>query len=265
MMRVLITGAAGRIGRTLSAGLHDDFDLRLTDIVAPHDHAFAESIVICNLAEDALGALCADVDAIIHLAGHPNSRDWDIVEADNLRASRRLIVAAGEAGIRRFLFASSIHVVGFLPADAPFTDDAAYHPDSPYGVTKAATEIILRYASQQYGFGAVALRICSFRHQPSNVRELATWISPADTVRLFKAALCSNIDGFSTAWGLSRNSRARVVGTAWQRLGYEPEDDAEQFAHLIENPNAPIAGVSEWPLLGGAFALSDLARSLDLK
>lgn len=252
--RILITGAAGRIGRTLSAAFTDGFDLRLTDIVVPEDHPQAPHIIARNLASDDLGPLCDQIDAIIHLAGHPNSRDWDVVETDNVRASRRLIEAAGAANVPRFVFASSLHVAGFLSARAALVDDAPYLPDSPYGVSKAAVEMMLRYAVVRYGMDVCALRICSFRERPSNARELVTWISPGDTVRLFDSALRSEFTGFLAAWGISRNQRANLDSDAWRQLGYFPQDDAEAFVDRLLVEGVTVDCISEWQSLGGAFA-----------
>lgn len=252
-MNILITGASGRIGSALADGLQGRHDLRLTDRViaanAP-DH----SCVIADLATDDLAGLCDGIDAIVHLAGHPNSRDWAIVDEANVLASRRLAEAAVRAGVSRFLYASSIHVCGLLPADVPFSEDLPYAPDSPYGVSKAMVEMLLRYAAERHGLSTVAWRICSFRPEPGNARELRTWLSPADMVRCAEAALTADLPGFSTLWGLSNNSRAPIDRSGWDRIGYTPQDDAQAHADRLHSAGFDVSLVSEWPLLGGAVA-----------
>ncbi|MCH4895042.1 NAD-dependent epimerase/dehydratase family protein [Sphingomonas sp. SFZ2018-12] len=249
-MQVLITGAAGRIGRTLAAGL-TGYRLELTDIVAADFGGDPAPMTLCDLASDDLTAIVRDVDAVVHLAGHPNSRDWAVVEHANLVASRRLAEAAAVAGVRRFVYASSIHVAGFLAADTEFSDDVPYRPDSPYGVSKAAAEMMLRYISEQHAMSAVALRIGSFRPAPQNARELRTWISPGDMVRLADAALRADMTGFLPVWGLSNNRRAGVRSENWRKLGYHPMDDAENYATALAGAGVPTHLVSEWPHLGG--------------
>lgn len=250
-MSILITGAAGRIGRTLSAGLADRFVLRRTDIVA------ADGVMQCDLACDDLTPLVDGAEAIIHLAGHPNSRDWEVLERANLRSSRRLLDAAVAASVPRFVFASSIHVAGLFPSDTSLADELPYAPDSPYGASKAMVEMMLRYAAGRYDLAVCALRVCSFRPAPGNARELTTWLSPGDCVRLFEAALVAPFEGFVTAWGTSANRRLGKPSQAWARLGYRPHDDAEHFAAQLADMGIDIASKSEWPLLGGAFAAAD--------
>lgn len=252
-MHILVTGAAGRIGSMLAQALGDRHTLSLTDIAVPAAPAHSIPVQRRDLAVDELHDLCAGVDTIIHLAGHPNSRDWDVVERANVKASRRLIEAALATGVRRFLYASSVHVCGLHPADVELSEALPYAPDSPYGASKAMVEMQLRYAAARHGMTALALRICSFRPAPGNARELRTWISPADTVRYVEAALAADLTGFATCWGVSNNRRARVDRSGWDRIGYAPQDDAEDHVEQLSAAGVDISLVSEWPLLGGAF------------
>lgn len=252
-MHILITGASGRIGTNLATAMAGRHQLRLTDIVAPVPAPHGLPVGIKDLATDDLAELCAGIDAVVHLAGHPNSRDWAVLERANLLASRRLIEAALAAGVGRFLYASSVHVCGLLPADMRLSEDLPYAPDSPYGVSKAMVEMQLRYAAERHGLSAVSLRICAFRPEPGTARELRIWISPADMVRYVEAALSADVTGFTTAWGISNNSRADIDPTGWTRIGYAPQDDAEAHVERLSAAGVDTSVVSEWPLLGGAF------------
>lgn len=255
-MQVLITGAAGRIGTVLAAGLAGRYRLRLTDRVDPASVPPNAVFEPGDIGDDAaVASLCRDVDAVIHLAGHPSSSDWEEVGRLNIDGSRRVFEAAARAGARRIVFASSIHVAGFLPADTPFTDDVAPLPDGPYGVSKAAGEMLLRYVCARFGISGVALRICSFEPAPECARHLRTWISPGDMVRLAAAALDAPLDGFNATWGLSNNARAPIERGMWARLGYEPLDDAEAYVAALLGAGVDTGVVSEWPFLGGSFAV----------
>lgn len=253
-MHILVTGAAGRIGRVVVAALAQRHRVRLTDRL-PGEAPPGCEMLCADLAADPLEGLCDGIDAVLHLAGNPNSRDWEAVGRANIDAARRLFEAAAAAGVRRIVYASSIHVAGFAPAASAFADEVPMRPDGPYGVSKAAAELVLRYLCDRDGISAVALRIGSFRSAPGNARELRTWISPGDMARLAEAALTADVAGFHGVWGLSANSRAVIAGEGRAAIGYAPQDDAEAYVPALEAAGVDTAIVSEWPCLGGAFAV----------
>lgn len=253
-MRVLVTGAAGRIGRVLSQGLRPEFDLRLSDRVACSEWPADAEILLGDITDDSdVAAMCAGMDAVVHLAGHPNSTDWDVVRKLNINGTRRVFEAAGQAGARKIIYASSVHVAGYADAGACLTGQMPYRPDGAYGVSKAVGELLLQYASDHYGLAGVALRICAFRDQPGTARELRLWISPGDIVRLVRAALNAGGTGFSTVWGISNNGPASIDRSAWNTIGYAPQDDAADHAGALLAAGVDTGAVSEWPFLGGAF------------
>jgi len=251
--RILVTGAAGRVGSVVVAGLlAAGRVVRATDLV-PVDPGCEFARADLNDAESC-ARLCGGVDTIVHLAGHPNSRDWTMLERANTAPTRTLFEAAGAAGARRIVYASSVHVVGFEPADVRLHDAMAYRPSGPYGVSKIAGEMLLRLACDCYGLSGIALRICSFRPAPTLARELRTWLSPVDMQRLALAAVDAPMDGFRTVWGLSNNARADVDRGGWAAIGYLPTDDAENYRASLAAAGVDTGIVSEWPRLGGAFA-----------
>lgn len=256
---VLITGAAGRIGRTLTAGLSSaGLRLRLTDRDDLPDVPGGCEFVRADLHDPAVfGPLCRDVTAVVHLAGHPNSRDWDVVQSANVDPTRRLFESAVAAGAQRLVYASSVHVAGYAPADARLTADMELRPDGPYGLSKVAGEMMLRYAVDRSGCTGVALRICSFRPSPTNARELRTWLSPYDMIALALAALTSRAKGFHAVWGISNNGAADVDRSHWQAIGYQPRDDASDHRSALADAGVDVDLVSEWRYLGGAFADAD--------
>lgn len=246
---ILITGASGRIGSLLARDLaRPDRALRLTDLAADGDIIGADI-----LDPAAMAKLVSGVDAVIHLAGHPNSRDWTTLERTNMQGSRIVFEAAIAAGVRKILYASSIHAMGLHPNDATLTAEMPLSPGSPYGVSKAYGETLLRYLCRESGVAGFALRIGSFRPQPSNARELRTWLSPADMVRLADACLTTAEPGFHLIWGLSANRRAKVDRQTWSRLGYAPQDEAEDHIDALVAAGVDVSRVSEWPFLGAHF------------
>ncbi len=252
-MRLLITGAAGRIGRALTEGLSSSYSLRLADLRPPEGEEGGEWIA-CDVTDPGDAARAVEgMDAVIHLAGHPNSTDWDVVQRLNVGGTLAMLRASANAGVKRFLFASSVHAFGMHPADTVLTSDLPPHPDGPYGVSKSVGETLVRYFADFRGMSGVAMRICSFRPEPGNARELATWLSPGDMVRLAEACLSADLDGFAGIWGISANSGARIDDETWSRLGYRPVDDAAAHADRLASEGVDLSRYSEWPLLGGEF------------
>lgn len=259
-MRLLITGAAGRIGGYLRSRLaRPDRVLRLLDI-APLVAGPGEEVVQASVADlEALTEATRDVDAVVHLAGIPSEDAWEHILATNIDGTYHAIEAARRAGARRFVFASSNHAVGFLPRDgggrkAP--DYAFPAPDTYYGVSKVAGEALAALYHHRYGMDAVCLRILSCGDRPDSTRELATWLSPDDAGRLFEAAVSTPAPGFRVVWGVSANTRAWFSMEEATALGYHPEDDAEAYAdELLAELGEPDPDDPIHRLVGGPFTL----------
>lgn len=257
---VVITGAAGRIGLVVALGLERaGVAVRLTDRRNPPPELAHLPFIFADIVDsDALAPVMDGASAVVHLAGHPNSRDWATLEEANLKGTRVVFNTAVSAGVRRVLYASSVHVAGFHPADVHLSPNIALRPDSPYGVSKAFGEQLLNYMCDQHGITGVALRICSFQPEPTQARHLRTWLSPRDALRLVHAGLQMPRTGFSAIWGLSANSRANVDRRHWDAAGYRPQDNAEAFVDALARSGVDTAAISEWPDLGGAVARRDV-------
>jgi uronate dehydrogenase len=241
-MRVLVTGAAGRIGTVLRAGL--EFDLRLTDVVEPDGLTEAERFVPADLTDAAAVDRVVDgVDAVVHLGAVPDEAAFDELAGPNLHGTFHVFDACRRFGARRVVFASSNHATGMYPVGEPLDATWVPRPDGLYGASKVWGEALGRMFAERFGLEVVCLRIGSFRERPTQRRELATWLSHGDTVRLVRAALTAPDVRFEIVYGASANTRAWWPLTG--RLGYAPQDDAEAYAAEIEH-----AG-SEYDLQGG--------------
>ena len=102
-----------------------------------------------------------------------------------------------------------------------------------YGVAKVAAEALLSLYADRYGIDAVATRIGSFLPQPETVRNLSTWLSHDDAVRMVEAALTTPDPGFAVLYGVSANTRGWWDLGPGKALGYDPQDDAEDFADRV--------------------------------
>lgn len=180
-LRVLITGAAGRIGRTLRDGLAGRYALlRLADIAQQDEAGTGEELVTCDVADmAAVERAVAGIDVIVHLAAVPDEDDWDRLLPANISGTYNLFEAARRAGVRRVIFASSNHAVGFHRRARPLDEHDVPRPDSRYGVTKVFGEAVGRLYADKHGMQVASLRIGSFQERPRDRRQLMTWISPA--------------------------------------------------------------------------------------
>lgn len=259
--RVLLTGAAGTIGRSLRTGIARAGEtLRLTDVKEIAVEAENEEVLIGDLSNpDFAAKACKDVDAIVHMAGHPKEKPWEVLVGPNINAAITLWEAARTAGVRRIVYGSSNHVVGFYRTDVRLDGAMPPRPDSRYGVTKLFGEGLASLYADKYGISAFCIRIGTFRDAPTSTRELSTWISPRDLAALTRIGIDADIV-FETVFGVSGNSRSWCDNSRAFALGYRPQDDAETFAEQISPEDAKTNGVAGRVQGGGSAAMEYAGR-----
>jgi uronate dehydrogenase len=223
---VVLTGAAGRIGSELRDRLPE-----LGWTVRCFDREAGEGIVVgdVNSPQD-LDAIVPGADAIVHLAGQPTEAPWPVIRQANVDGAFQVFEAARRHGVRRIVYASSNHAVGYYPVGSELPGDLPPRPDTLYGVSKIFGEALGRYYVDRYGMQVACLRIGTFAERPPDLRALSTWLSPADGARLVDACLRSAALGYAIVWGVSANTRRTWSLEAGHALGYFPVDDAEQYA-----------------------------------
>ena len=251
--RVLITGAAGRIGTYLREGLPATaWTLRLLDC-RPFDDD--REVVIADVRDsDALLAAMRDVDAVVHLAGIPVEAPIDEILGPNVEGTWRVFDAARRAGVPRVIYGSSNHAIGFTPRSELLRADVPLRPDTYYGVSKAFGEAVGRFYADRYALQVVCLRIGSCDDRPRTPRMLSTWLSPGDAVRLVDACLRAPHFQYAVVYGISANTRGWWDLGPARDLGYEPRDDAEAFAAEVFAAHEPLAAEdAEHAWAGGAW------------
>ncbi|MEU7580717.1 NAD(P)-dependent oxidoreductase [Streptomyces sp. NPDC041068] len=233
---VLLTGAAGGLG-TLMRGLLPayGYDLRLLDM---RPVAGEPDAVTADLADkEALREAVRGVDAVLHLAGISLESTFDKILRANIEGTYNLYEAAREEGVRRVVFASSNHAVGFTPrpqGDDPLIPvDTPRRPDTFYGLSKSFGEDLAQLYWDKHGIETVSVRIGSCFMEPSSVRMLSVWLSPGDGARLFHAALTAQDVRHTVAYGSSANTRLWWDLSSARALGYDPQDDSEQYAEKL--------------------------------
>jgi uronate dehydrogenase len=237
---VLVTGAAGLIGRTACTGLNArGWLVRGLDRV-PLDgvEGLAYPPVVADV-QDA-GAVRAAMDgaaAVVHLAGISGEATFPEILAANIDGTYQVFEAARQAGVPRVVYASSNHAVGMTPRTELLGIDVPPRPDTYYGVSKVFGEALGRLYVDRYGLEVVCLRIGTWQPVPTEPRHLSTWLSPADGVRLLHAALTAPDVDFAVVYGISANTRAWWDLAPARALGYLSIDDAEDYAAQVGEPD----------------------------
>ncbi|WP_326539473.1 NAD-dependent epimerase/dehydratase family protein [Pseudorhodoferax sp.] len=254
LRRLLLTGAAGALGRVLREGLKPCAQvLRLSDIAAMAPAGAAEEVVVCDLADkQAVDRLVAGCDAIVHMGGVSVERPFEEVLEANIRGSFHLYEGARRHGVRRVVFASSNHVVGFHDTCDRLDADCARRPDGYYGLSKSFGEDLSRFYFDRYGIETACLRIGSAYPQPQDQRMLSTWMSYADLTALVQRCLAVEQLGHTIVYGASANPSAWWDNGKAEHLGFVPRDSSAQFAATAALPGfAP--GSPEARYQGGSF------------
>ena len=265
MKKIVLTGAQGRLGQELRAPLAQMCHALLsTDIKeAPGDLAPNESYVQADLAQmDQVEALIEGAEMVVHFGAIPDEAPFEELLGPNYIGAYTVWEAARRHGVRRIVYASSIHAVGLEPtAEGPALSNR-HRPDTFYGLSKCFAEDMARMYWEKTGLEAVCLRIMSCTPEPENTRALGTWLSYGDLVRLVRAAVTTPTTGFALAWGVSANDRAPVTNAEAAFLGYRPQDNAEDWAEkLLAAAKTPDPSDLAQMRLGGPFARVPLGES----
>ncbi len=234
MINILLTGAAGHIGRTYYGAARGRYRFLLTDLVRPgFDIDAGDSFVQADLtAPDAAAPLVDNIDVIVHMAAESDETStFDDLLEPNIVATTRLLDAAARSRVSRFVYASSLHAVHGYPDDRPVAEGLPVRPTNVYGATKCYGEALCRCYSETTGLSIVALRIGDFEEYGSeeirDAFDCSAWISPRDIVQLIDCAIEAPDIGYFIAHGVSDNRCKRLDLTETRRvLGYEPQDDA---------------------------------------
>ncbi len=152
-MPTLITGAGGFIGGRLRQGGERALVRRPMGQV---DEAVGDLLDPLSLA-----AACEGIDTVFHCAGYAHafgSTDPENHWRVNFEGTRNLVEAAGQAGVRRFVFLSSVKAMAD-PGGECVDEDWPGEPSTPYGRAKRAAEAAVLEAGAKYGMHVVNLRL----------------------------------------------------------------------------------------------------------
>ncbi|MGD6746236.1 NAD-dependent epimerase/dehydratase family protein [Streptomyces sp. BH106] len=250
---ILLTGAAGGLGTLMRELLpRYGYELRLLDVRPVED---APDAIIADLNDtDALREAVRGVDGVLHLAGISVESTFEKILDSNIKGTYHLYEAVREEAASRadgtaprIVFASSNHAIGYTPR--PRVEDGAplvpvetlRRPDTYYGLSKSFGEDLAQFYWDQHGIETVSVRIGSCFKEPTDVRMMSVWMSPADGARLFDAALTAEKVGHTVVYGSSANTRLWWDLSSARALGYEPQDDSEVYAEKLLAEHGPLS------------------------
>lgn len=245
-MDVLLTGAFGRVGTAIIDKLADRDEYNFT-YLNRSDRPDYKTFVADVSDLEAIRPAFEDVDAVIHLAGYPETDGtWEQVLENNIIGMENVLKAARDAEVEKFVFGSTNHVVGMYEVDnAPdiyypgfdltVDHNSPHRPDSYYGTSKCFDEDLGRYYVENYEYPIqfYALRICSVRHEEYDhpygdaehgvdrgdwergsdeyeemvARMKAMWQSRRDCAQLVDCCLRDDDVEFDIFYGVSDNDR----------------------------------------------------------
>ncbi len=248
--RVLVTGAAGRIGSYFARHAGTKYSLRLMVQRAEEGTALRDfgEVVTSDLSDlQGVKAACSGMDTVIHLAADPSpSATWDSLLPTNIVGTYNTFVAAKAGGCRRVIYASSIHAVSGYPADVQVKTSEPVNPGDLYGVSKCFGEAMGRYMAEQEGLSVIALRIGAFQlleaaRDERSISMLDAFVSHRDLHHLIERCIDVENLRFAILHGLSDNRFKRLdISDARALVGYQPQDDLTQ-----ENPRLKALDLGE--------------------
>ncbi len=130
--RLLITGAAGSLGGVLRKGLAPlASTVRLTDRAEMGEAGPHEEMMVAELGDfDAMMRVVEGCDAVVHFGAAPHEKPWEEILESSIKGGYNIYEAARRHGVKRIIYASSIHAVGYVRREEGADTDTDHRPDS---------------------------------------------------------------------------------------------------------------------------------------
>jgi len=257
--RILVTGAAGRLGTAVASLLHSErYDLLATDIVDPGDvpYRFQQADL---LDHEVAGQLLENIDVLLHIGNHPGigATPPQLVFNQNVAINENMFQGAAEREVKQIVFASTLQLIGSHiddrtvinePASPNYPLDASAAPDpsNVYALSKTVSEVMLRYYAERCGIDAVALRF-PFLHNHehwvgvstgderfTDILEGFTGLTYHDAAELFLAVVRADLPGY----------RVYMPGTSHRHRDLDVPDLVSAFYATVPTNTPDLIDVS---------------------
>ena len=256
---ILLTGAAGALGEQLRKALSQNCNLlKISDKEKLLKKFENEEVNLADLSSaEAMIDLTKNIDCVVHMGGQSIEGTWSNVLNSNIIGMYNLYEGCRKNNVKRVIWASSVHTVGFYPRSDVIDSKVLPRPDSNYGLSKVFGESLAQYYWDKYKIETVSVRIYSCLEEPKDHRHLSTWLSYDDLRRLIISSINSPNVQHSIIFGVSNNDSILIDNKYAKHIAYKPKDNGEEFRSLIEKKDGFID--SSDPLVtthGGYFASS---------
>ncbi len=243
--KLLITGAAGKIGTALRKHLQHRYDFRLMfHSQIPDGLDEKDEVVVSDISNfEAMVEAATGVDAIAHLAlfrtwqGMPNAQRAQVTFDVDMKGTYNIYEAARINRVPTVVYASTNHVTGMNEKEGIRSEpDKPVRPDGIYGAGKAFGEALGRFYADQYGIRVFCLRIANFNGLDEPGRDYepgqSRWFSPRDIAQMTWRCIEAEDLKFEIFYGVSRGGEEKWdLSNARELIGFEPEDDGSLPAH----------------------------------
>ena len=252
--RLIVTGAAGGIGTLLAGRLDHLADEIVRSDLADVDCTGNERSQTADLRDlDQVRALLKGGGDVLHFGGQSVEANFERINQMNLIGTYNLFEAARLEGVRRVLFASSNHAIGFHTRETTIDAFAPTRPDSLYGVSKVYGEALASFYHDKFGIEALSLRIGTCIEAPKDERHLATWMSPDDMIRLIERFVRAPRLGHAIVYGASANHEDWWDNSRTGYLGWVPQETSEPFRDRVLPDERPDPEDPAVKYQGGVF------------
>ena len=177
-----------------------------------------------------LSALLKGLKELSISAASSAEAPWETILRSNIIGTHNLFEAARKQGVKRVVFASSNHAVGFYPRAQRIGPQVLPLPDTRYGVSKAFGESLGALYAYKYGLGVFCIRIGNVSGAPAMSGGSPSGLSPRTLFHSFASVL--NVKASFMRWSTaSRITHGRWDNSRASELGYQPEGHSEDFAN----------------------------------
>ena len=247
-LKVLVTGMCGKIGTVIGETLSKEFEFTSLDLTTKQ--GFKSFTGDISKIEEIQSAFESQ-DAVIHLGADPRGEaPWESILQNNIVGTRNVFEASRIAGIKKVIFATTNHVVGYLyqkndlyksilegkvkesNTKIPLINNDISRPDCLYAVSKLFGESLASLYQDKYDMSFICIRFGGIQIPDREVNDhpskRAMWLSHNDLGQIIKSSLNapSSLD-YKIIYGVS-NNRLKIhdLESAKESIGYVPVDDA---------------------------------------
>ena len=229
--KVLVTGAAGHLGGMLFRSLADLGYKKLvgTDLKKKKVEK-NQKFISANLKNfKQTLKMTKGIYAIVHFGAIPIEDTQQNILNNNIIGTYNLFEAARINKVKRIIFASSNHAIGFHRRTKKLNQHSNQRPDSHYGLSKAFGEELSRFYADKFNIKSMCIRIGSCLKVPEDRRHISTWISYSDLTQLVDIGIRHKAVHHEIVYGASKNKKSWWNNSRAHQLGYKPIDSVDKF------------------------------------